>query len=241
MNVANAFRPHTMPSNALPVRCCILKGDKAKLLEDYLVKQIRSCYITKPQLRTRMKETRLSASNILSNKLPDRGSVMSGDFGEILTLFFLDSERTEETVPIRKWRFKQDRRKSAPHSDVIILHRLNTESVSTDDFVICAEAKQKATASEFNPISQAVEGFTKDRTGRLARTLAWLKEKAIDSERGTMIDYIGRFTKAHSVSFKKYYKAVAVVDRDLLDAEITRTLDLPEPNDSFEIVVLGVN
>src|SRR4030042_7030316 len=116
MNIANAFQPHTVPPNALPVRCHVLQADKAKLLEDYMVKQIPSCYISTQQLRNRIRETGLSASDILSNKLPDPGSVMSGDFGELLTLFFLNSERTEKTVPIRKWRYKQDRRKPVPHS-----------------------------------------------------------------------------------------------------------------------------
>lgn len=166
---------------------------------------------------------------------------MSGDFGEMLTLFFLDSERTERTVPIRKLRYKQDRRKSAPHSDIIILHRQDPHGMFPDDFVICAEAKQKATNTEFNPIAEALKGFVKDRTGRLARTLLWLREKAIDVENKSMIDYIERFTQAHSVSFKKDYKAVAVIDRALLDAEITQTLKLPAQDESFEIVVLGVN
>lgn len=241
MNIAGAFQPHTMPSDALPVRCHVLQGDKAKLLEDYMVEQLPSCYIPIQQLRKRMKETGLSASEILSNRLPDSGAVMSGDFGEMMTLFFLSTERTEATIPIKKWRYKQDRRKPTPHSDVIILHRQDTKGVSTNDFVICAEAKQKSTKSKFDPIAKALEGFTEDRTGRLARTLLWLREKAIDSESRSMIDYIERFTQAHSVSFRKYYKVVAVIDRDLLDAEITRTLSLPEQNESFEIVVLGVN
>jgi hypothetical protein len=241
MNVASAFQPHTMPPNALSVRCHVLLADKAQLLEDYMVEQIPNCYIHRRQLKERKKETGLSASEILSNKLPDAGSVMSGEFGEMLTLFFLDSERTEKTVSVRKWRYKQDRKKPAPHSDVIILHRQDVQGLSPDDFVICAEAKQKATKSEFDPITQALEGFLKDRTGRLARTLLWLREKAIDAESRSMIEYIERFNQAQKVSFKKNYKAVAVVDRALLNDEITRNLSLPVQNDSFEIVVLGVN
>ncbi len=166
---------------------------------------------------------------------------MSGDFGEVLTLFFLSSERPEKTKLVMKWRYKQDRRKPAPHSDVIILHRRKRDAPSKTDFVICAETKQKATHSErFIPISEAVRGFEKDRIGRLARSLAWLRERAIDRDLPKNITYIERFTNDLSVEYCKYFKAVVILERDLLDKEITRKIGLPGQDASFEIVALGV-
>lgn len=241
INVAGAFQPHQMPPKSLPVRCHVLNPDSASLLEDYLVRQIGNCYIDSQELRRRTEETGLSASAVLANKLPEPGSVMSGDFGEILTLFFLSSERPEVTHIIRKWRYKQDRLKPAPHSDVVILHRKDTRRASNTDFVICAEAKQKATRGAFDPITKAVEGFMADNTGRLARTLVWLREKAIDSDSRSAIEYLDRFTQASMVPYRKHYKAVAIVDRGLLDSEISRDLDLPEQNEDFEVIVLGVD
>jgi len=241
MKLAEGFQLHQMPPGALPCRCHILRPDKARIVEDYLVKQLPTCYIASQHLKNRAEETGLSASEVLANKLPDPGHVMSGDFAEILTLFFLGSERQEKTVLVKKWRFKQDRLKSAPHSDVIILYRKDNKSPSSEDFVICAESKQKATASSFIPIAKAMEGFEKDRTGRLARTLLWLREKAIDSGSISMIEYLQRFVRANPVSFFKYYKAVAIIDREILDAELSRPLALPEQNANFEVVVLGIN
>ena len=241
MNVSDAFKPHKMPPNSLPVRCHVLNPNSDSLLENYLVRQIGNCYIDSKELRRRTEETGLSASEVLANKLPDPGAVMSGDFGEILTLFFLSSERPEVTHIIRKWRYKQDRLKPAPHSDVVILHREDTLRPSMTDFVICAEAKQKATRGPFDPITKAIEGFMADNTGRLARTLVWLREKAIDSDSKSKIEYLDRFTQANTVPYRKHYKAVAIVDRALLDAEISRDLDLPEQSEDFEVVVLGVD
>ena len=112
-----------MPDGALDVQCHELHSVQIEALKDYLVRELPDCYITRQKLRASVKKTKLEPSIILANKLPDSGSVMSGDFGEIITLFFLSSECTVKAVPFKKWRYKQDRRKAAPHSDVVILYR----------------------------------------------------------------------------------------------------------------------
>lgn len=243
MKISKVFLPHKMPAGSQPVRCHVLGTAQAKLLEDYLVQQLPWCYTTKKHTKQRVEETGFSACQIIANKLPDPGSVMSGDFGEVLTLFFLSSERTENATSIKKWRYKENRLKAAPLSDVILLYREFADKASKNDFVICAEAKQKATKSNtFFPIEKSIEGFEQDRTGRLARTLAWLKEKAIDQESSKNIEFIKRFTSGHlSVEYKKHFKAVAIVDRELLDEELTRQLKLPQQDDSFEVIVLGID
>jgi hypothetical protein len=189
-----------------------------------------------------MNNTGLSVSEILHNKFPDPGSVMAGDFGEVLTLFYLGSERDEAVRKIRKWRFKQDRTKAAPHSDVIILYRKYENRASKNDFVICAESKLKSTASTFSPIEKSIEGYNSDKIGRLARTLVWLKEKAIDHENTRSIDFIKRFTDdLINTKFNKQYRAVAIIDSNYLNDELAKSLELPLQNDEFEIIVLGIN
>lgn len=240
-SVAKAFVVHSMPANALPVRCHVLDGAKAKAIEDYLVQELPWCYASKTHIKNRARSTGKSAREIIANRLPDPGSVMSGDFGEITTMFFLASERVEATLPVKKWHYKQDRTKAAPLTDVIIIYRADADKPTKDDFVICAETKQKATASAFDPISQAVEGFRKDSTGRLARTLTWLREKAIDQEAPERIALIERFTSELATEYGKFFKAVAVVDRSLLNDELTRQVDLPKQDTSFEVIVLGIS
>jgi hypothetical protein len=189
-----------------------------------------------------MNEAGRSASQILQNKLPDTGSIMSGDFGEVLTLFYLGSERSEVVKKIKKWRFKEDRKKAAPHSDVIILYREHADIPSKNDFVICAESKAKATDSNSKPIENSIIGYEKDNIGRLGRTLVWLREKAIDHENAESIDFIKRFTdNILDTKFSKKYRAVAIIDREYLDKELAKSLKLPDQNDEFEIIVLGIS
>lgn len=241
-NITGWFCVHPKPDGAVEVRAHLLEDAKHSQLEDFFVREIPDCYISAGVLKARVNETGLTASEILQNKLPDTGSVMAGDFGEILTLFYLGSERSEQIRKLKKWQFKQDRTKAAPHSDVVILHKKYPDRASKSDFVICAEAKVKSTPSNFCPIEKSIEGYSLDRTGRLARTLVWLKEKAIDQGTPDSISYIKRFTDDHlNTEFKKHYKAVAIVDRNYLDQELQKNLDLPEQNEEFEVVVIGIS
>ncbi|MFO3289592.1 Hachiman antiphage defense system protein HamA [Legionella pneumophila serogroup 1] len=240
-NITSWFIEYQKPDGAIAVRTHILDDSKQAHIEQYLSRLIPDCYISANVLATRVNETGFSASEILQNKLPDRGSVMAGDFGEILTLFYLSSERSEPVKKIRKWRYKQDRTKAAPHSDVVILHRNYVDKASKSDFVICAEAKVKSTQSSFCPIEKSIEGYNSDRTGRLARTLVWLKEKAIDQEDSESIEYIKRFTDdLLSTEFKKNYRAVAIIDRNFLDQELQKSLELPTQSEEFEVIVIGI-
>jgi hypothetical protein len=241
VNIHDIFQPYTMPPASLQVRCHVLQDDKMKLLEDYMVQQLPDCYISSECLKDHVNKTGMSASEIIANKLPDPGSVMSGDFGELLTLFFLSAEHAEKTVLIKKWRYKQDRLKAAPYSDVLIICCEFPKKPSAHDYIICAETKQKATSSNFVPIQEAIKGYEKDKTGRLARALAWLREKAIDHGSQEEIELLNRFTIDLSIGYVKYFKAVVIIDRALLDEEITKKIDIPAQSASFEVVALGIN
>ena len=236
------FDDHQKLADAIDVRVHILPEEKTALLEEFLVANIPNCYITDENLAARMAETGLTASQILQNQVPDRGSVMAGDFGEVTTLFFLGSEREEAIKSIMKWQYKQDRKKAAPHSDVIILYRDNPELASTNDYVICAEAKMKSTQSVHSPIKSSIDGYVSDKTGRLARTLVWLKEKEINHGNADSIAFVERFTDKHlDTEYSKYFRAVAIIDRAFIDDELSKALELPDQNEEFEIIVLGIS
>jgi len=239
MKIHSAFDLQQTPKDGVACRCHVLREKERVALMNFLIVSLPDCYITKTTLRERIKATGKSASELLTNKVPDPGSVMSGDFGEILTLFFLGSERDEKVALIKKWLYKQDRAKPAPHSDVVILYREFGNKSSAKDFVISAEAKQKSTKGKFAPIAAAIDGLEQDHTGRLARTLAWLREKAIDHGTKDEVAFIERFTHDLSVTYAKHYKAVAIIDLELLDDELKRK-PCPAVNGAFEVVVIGI-
>ena len=212
--IHNLFVGHTLPTGSVPVTCHVLHDTHLSTLKKFLITEIPSCYICPDELQKRVNDTSIPAHEIIANKLPNPGSVMSGDFGEILTLFYLHSSSTFELNPIKKWRFKQDRLKAAPHSDVVLMHQANPDVPSKDDFVICAEAKAKATPSnDYAPIESSLDGYERDKIGRLARTLhRWLGGRpdalAISSYKPVVVDYAvirNQWAKAWKLDFNTIY------------------------------------
>jgi hypothetical protein len=202
----------------------------------------RRCYIPDDVLAQKAAEHGLSSSTVIATKLPDPGSVMAGDFGEIM-MYLYHASRSYPTYTIgpKKWRLKQERTKPAPGSDVLNFVLPTWPQVSSEDQVLCTEVKTKSTNSDFRPISKAISGCEKDRVGRLSRTLTWLRERAITEALGeTTLAHIERYTRAtdYPPATKRFF-AAAVVCESLVDAEIT--IDAPgTPSSEFEVIIISV-
>jgi hypothetical protein len=181
----------------------------------------------------------LPLAEVLQVLTPERGAVMAGDFGEILTFLYLGTQ-DESCDPIgpKKWRLKQDRQKAAPHSDVVQFIVPAWPEASDRDQLYCAEVKTKSTDGPSTPIASAIEDSKKDRLGRLAKTLAWLKERSItDDLESSDSELIDRFIKAtdHPPAQKTYW-AVAVICESLLGAELAEAPATP-PEDCALLVI----
>lgn len=98
--------------------------------------------------------------------------------------------------------------------------------------------KTKSTNGDSTPISSAIADCEKDRTSRLAKTLVWLKERALHEDLGsTTVAHLERFTKATDhPEAQKQFRAVAVVCASLVDDELA---DAPEeePTDHTVVVI----
>jgi hypothetical protein len=100
--------------------------------------------------------------------------------------------------------------------------------------------KQDRTKGTFNPIKSAIEDGAKDRTSRLARTLVWLRERAMsESLDDIQLAHLDRFINAtdHPPA-KKRFRAVAVVCQSLVEEELKNAprTALPE----YTVVVIAV-
>lgn len=205
---------------------------------DVLSVSVRRCYIDDASLDQRAQATGRSKSDLVAAKLPDRGSTMAGDFGEILVfLYHTVAEPGVELIGPKKWRLKQDRAKPAPYSDVVHFVLPHWPKPSTDDRILCSEVKTKSTDGDSTPISSAIADCEKDRTSRLAKTLVWLKERALHEDLGTTtVAHLERFTQAiDHPKAQKEFRAVAVVCASLVDDELA---DAPEEEPMDHIVVV---
>jgi hypothetical protein len=199
----------------------------------------RRCYISDEKLVERAEAGNVAGSAVAAAKIPDPGSVMSGDFGEIITAFYM-AIRSLPAVSIDpvRWRYKADRKKPAPYSDVVQFVLPSWPVSSAEDRILCAEVKAKATSGTFDPIEAAGQGSASDRAGRLVNTLEWLKDKALtDGSDVVEIAQLDRFIQAvdHPQAFWEFC-AVAVIDSDFADDEIAKG-SAPEPEKCTLIVI----
>jgi hypothetical protein len=212
--------------------------DAAAWLSDLAV-VARRCYVSDEFLDERAAEVGTDKAEVLAALLPDRGAVMAGDFGEIITFLFLGSrdEGTDVVAP-KKWRLKGDRLKAAPYSDVVQFVVPHWPASSDEDRLICAEVKTKSTDGPSTPIPSAIADSEKDQLGRLAKTLAWFKDRALVEDLGsTSIPLIDRFLHAtdHPAADKRFW-AVAVICTSLVEAELA-TVPEELPSDSTIAVI----
>jgi hypothetical protein len=230
--------PHAKDSPYVLVR---VSSEHAQSWADSLGLTIRRCYVSDSIINARATELGVDKSQIIAARLPDAGATMAGDFGEILVYFYQGAqELPAAALGAKKWRLKQDRTKPAPHSDVVHFVLPSWPKSSADDVLLCSEVKTKSTKGTFNPIKSAIEDGAKDRTSRLARTLVWLRERAMsESLDDIQLAHLDRFINAtdHPPA-KKRFRAVAVVCQSLVEEELKNAprTALPE----YTVVVIAV-
>lgn len=206
---------------------------------DILGVPLRRCYVTDAALEENAQRTGRPISEIVAAKLPDPGSTMAGDFGEILTyLYQAVHEHPNAVTGPKKWRLKQDRTKPAPYSDVVSFVVPSWPQSSENDLLMCTEVKTKSTNGDSSPITAAIADCEKDRTSRLAKTLVWLRERALGEDLGsTTIEHLERFINANDhPPAKKRFRAVAIICSSLVDNEL---VDAPDelPTDHSVVVI----
>lgn len=200
----------------------------------------RRCYISDNKLVERAQAANVTGSAIAAALIPNPGAVMSGDFGEILTAFYLAAQaRPAVVIDPARWRYKADRRKAAPGSDVVQMVLPQWPASSAEDRIVCAEAKAKATRGGFDPIEMALRGSTTDRGGRLVNTLEWLKDKALtDGSDLVEIAQLNRFIRAIDHPKASWeFCAVAIIDSSLVSDEIAKGA---APTDECALIVISV-
>jgi hypothetical protein len=201
----------------------------------------RRCYISDGQLKAIVSDQGHSHETVVGAVIPDKGSTMAGDYGEIVAAVYLASCAHPACVLDPKmWRLKSRRTKASEGSDVVQFQLPHWPTSSDEDTIVCAEVKTKSTDGASAPVKSAIEDSRKDRESRLSKTLVWLRERAILGSLGTVeLAHIDRFVKAtdHPPASREF-RAVAVISSELLAAELA---DVVVPDDAgCTLVVISV-
>lgn len=213
----------------------------ARGLAEHLGLSIRRCYLSDNSISELLSE-KTTEQELIAACLPDRGSTMAGDFGEILAYIFnLADKGSLNLKGPKKWRLKDNRRMPSPMSDVVQFALPHWPTASAADQLLCSEVKIKSTKSNFRPITDALDHSRKDRASRLAKTLIWLRERTIlKADTDVTREQLDRFINAaENPMFLKSFNAVAIVCNGLIEDELQA--DRPPTDPHHQIVVIGVH
>jgi len=236
-SMAAPWFPHSQEKPYALVR---VSDDHAKSWAAVLGLTVRRCYVSDSIVTAKAAEHAVDQTEIVAARLPDAGATMAGDFGEILVYMYQSAKEANAFGP-KKWRLKQDRTKPAPHSDVVHFVLPTWPKASAQDVLLCSEVKTKSTKSKFDPINAAISDGAKDRTSRLARTLVWLRERALVEPLGDVqVAHLERFINATDYpEAQKRFRAVAVVCKSLVDDELLQHAP-KQASPEYAVVVIAV-
>ncbi len=214
----------------------------ASFVQDCLV-PFREAYIATDKLNHIVSHFPTTRKEAISRRLPRKGKVMSGDFGEILS-FYMACQIWSPSVNVipMKWRFKDSKKDASKYTDVILFELHDADNPSVDDAMFTYEVKTCASGLgngiykvHVKPsyknykdgklectIIEAVFDANKDAVERAAETIPYLLTRCEDENLYDLHKQIYRFRKAEKTTYKKEYNAVAIVDSSTLAKQMYR-------------------
>lgn len=217
------------------------KGEWTNFI-DKLTLGFRNCYITDLRLDELSKERGITKSEFLEKYiLPDDPVIKSGDFGELLCYHAVIENFENKGFVLfapQKWQWKDSRNIAAPGADAILFHISNPKKPTKKDTLITLESKMKSVPSKVHRIQDAVDGATKDKKTRMAKTLSWLEEKYARQGIEDKRKLVERFKDPASFGdFQKQFKAIAIIDVNFETEEIGKTFTNPE---NVSVIVFSI-
>lgn len=211
-------------------------------INDCLV-PFRQAYIEDEKVDAIVKKYGNTREDVIARRLPDKGKVMSGDFGEILSLYLASQiwYPNVNVIPL-KWRYKDKKKDASHYTDIVLFEWKDPANPSIDDSMVTFEVKTCATSLSNTTykmhkrksaitykdgklectILEAVFDANKDAVERAAETLPYLITRCEDLDLDELHNQIERFCNAATTSYRKEHNAVAVVDTSTLAEQIAR-------------------
>jgi len=220
-----------------------LKSDEYNNFIEKLPDDFLFSYITEEELKNQKAEFGETASDIYNQYIPDNPSLMSGEFGEIISYSLLEEiyERKGFVLNgLKKTLFKEAKNVASHGTDIVLFHQNSLTKPSKDDVLISAEIKTKATKNKESSIVKAVKDAEKDNLSRLSETLIWLKRAYKENKDTDGFNSIQRFADpVKSGKYEKHFKAIAIIDKDFKSYE--KVPKKTSIKDDFEIILILID
>ncbi|EPG74767.1 PF08878 domain protein [Leptospira fainei serovar Hurstbridge str. BUT 6] len=214
-------------------------------VKDYIKSHGKEFYLKEDELPRFSKKSADERKKYLANNvLPSKGKIRSGDFGEIFSFFFIQSEYTSKKIDLygpKKWRWKEHPDSPAPFSDVIFLFAKDPMNPHSNDLAISIESKMNATkpSKKKNRIQEALDGAEKDRFTRFAQTINWVETKYEREDIQSDLPLVRRFKDPVNYPYRQEYYAIAIFDIGYIDSEISK--GYTKPSNEIKLYLLSIN
>jgi hypothetical protein len=168
-----------------------------------------TCYIDKKHLSSIAQANGQTESEILSNILPDKAHLRSGDFGEILSRSVLQEWKEGPQFPAERWRNRSTKNDTVRGTDLIGYCFTNNEP-SEDDLIVLCEVKTRESGGDKEVVQKAYDGVLKDNATRLAHSLYLLQHALLRDGMEEEAKKLGRFAKPYENPYRKRLTACIV-------------------------------
>ncbi len=207
-----------------------LKDNEWDNVKKFLIKNSLPCYLNNGKLTAVNKiEDQTEKKDFISRYIfPSKGNIKSGDFGEILSYFFMIERHKRSNIILKgpkKWRWKDDNNKPAPGADVLLYSIENNKRPSSKDIVLTIESKMSATKAPKSRIQEAIEGAEDDRISRLAKTLIWLERKYALEGNISEMNEIKRFQDPVKLRYIKKHYALAIINEIFIEDQLSKNFE----------------
>lgn len=243
INLSCYFKSDTSLYPQSGLQFFVFDNNKAdSFVADCLV-PFREAYIANDDVERIVNGFSKTREDVIQRRLPEKGKVMSGDFGEILT-FYLASQIWSPTANVlpMKWRFKDKKTEASHYTDIMLFELKDESNPSVDDALYTYEVKTRATdlPNDVYPTHkrkafvtykdgktectfiEAVVDANKDAVERAAETIPYLLIRCEDLGLKDLHAKINRFSNPVNMTYRKEYNAVAVIDSSTLPEQMKR-------------------
>lgn len=191
-----------------------------EFIENFII-PFRKSYIADEILDLEVRSGVNKREEAISNRLPEKANLKSGEFSEIL-VFFLALKFICPDANIRpiKWRWKENKDQPCHLTDIVLMRCNDENNPQTTDYIFSSEIKSAATPigdkSTASRMNEAIEGALKDKSSRIGKMIAYLTTQYIRDRKSAEARAVKRFDDSTTVSYERRISAIVVSERESL-------------------------
>lgn len=238
--VKSSIRPQTKDGHEVNIFDILHTSDDETL--SLWAKHLRNHYCDDNAIDELREPTGLSRKEYLMQlKFPDRGSILSGDFSEILIADYIQF-CLNYIVPRTRYDRRINKNISSPGTDILAFKISNQGKDSPKDKLLTCEVKAALQNNNSDTLIKAIEDSKKDLTIRKAESLNAMRQRLKDRNRQSEVEIVDRFQNYADRPYREISGAACVHSNHTWQNDVvtqTNVNEHPNQDNLFLMVIKG--